>query len=293
MFLSALDPALLIYELEDWVGNEAHCLSRLDALRMHRKMLREHEQPIVTTDDLDAILYGTFPLNPQYKNIAELYDVRRFIFEDLQRAHRVSPQLEKLVTLQPEGITCTHLVTPTVDKVWEALLLGCVAEAIQTSDTVQIITWKEDASGQLPETMTLTVTGESETATYLLPVVWDADSWLTQLAPLDAWPDFQRCVELCFLADPGMRSFERVRERPLPFEWTDRFEKSVGALCQPPLRTALLKALTKTVYGISDTGLHDEPYGDVRRIRVTRAWRIHYQDFGDKIVFDEFGPHDL
>ena len=240
MFLSALDPALLIYELEDWVGNEAHCLSRLDALRMHRKMLREHEQPIVTTDDLDAILYGTFPLNPQYKNIAELYDVRRFIFEDLQRAHRVSPQLEKLVTLQPEGITCTHLVTANGRQ-----SLGGIASWMcgggdpKPATPYKSLPGRKMHPGQLPETMTLTVTGESETATYLLPVVWDADSWLTQLAPLDAWPDFQRCVELCFLADPGMRSFERVRERPLPFEWTDRFEKSVGALCQPPLRTAL------------------------------------------------------
>lgn len=292
MFLSAFDPSLLIYEQDDWNRRSHHCQIRLEALATHRKLMKQHDQRIVMTHAMAAILYGTFPLNPQYKNVAELHDIRRFIWEDLQRAHYISPESPEPVDLSPAGLTCRHLEFPEVEAIWKLLLLGCVEESQRTNFSAQIISWNIDDEVERPTDMVLTILRDTGEEQHLFPLISDELSWATQLAPLDAWPNLRKCIELCFLLDLGMRSFQRVRRTPYDFDWTESFWKSIED-CQPAVRPLVIKAMTKKIYGIQDKGLGDEPFKGIRRFRVTGFWRVHYRELGKRLVFEEFGPHDI
>ena len=104
----------------------------------------------------------------------------------------------------------------------------------------------------------------------------------------------QRCIELHFRTNPGMRDYAEARERPMPFECTDAFWRSVERFCQgEQLRRSLITALTKRAYGILDVSLGDESLGEIRRLRVTDFWRVHYREEGDRLVLEEFGPHSI
>jgi len=145
--------------------------------------------------------------------------------------------------------------------------------------------------------MILTIHGsetEADSRVYHLPLVWDDDSWAIQLVTLEWWPDLSRCVELHFRTNPGMRHYPVAREQPIPFECTDAFWKSVDRFCRDKQkRRSLIEALTKRVYGILDASLGDEPFGEVRRFRVTDFWRVHYREEHDRLVLEEFGPHSM
>ncbi len=297
--LSALDPALLIYDYEDWQARESHCFSRFEALTLHRGMIRQYGQKMAISSSFAGLVYQSFPWSEDYRGINELRDLRQFILEEIQRSEWVDYTGTKVtgeISLQPAGIVCKYVESPEVIDAWEELLCGCVDEVVLTEFDPQIATWETASLREHSGAMLLAIhDSEAEVSTqYNLPLVWDDDSWAMQLVTQDWWPDLQRCVELHFKTSPGMRDYPGVRKQPIPFECADAFCKSVDRYCKDKqLRRFLIEALAKRVYGILDASLHDEPLGDVRRFRVTRFWRVHYREEDDRLVLEEFGPHSI
>lgn len=296
MLLSALDPALLVYEYEDWQARAPHCFSRFEALSLHRRVIREYGQKMAMSYAFAALIHQFFPWN-SYRSIGELRDLRRFFYEDLQKAEYIDTKVAGEASLQPTGIVYEYVESPEVIDAWKQLLCGCVDETVLTEFTPQIATWETPCLRQHSAVMILTIHDfEAETGSrvYHLPLVWDDDSWAIQLATQEWWPDLPRCVELYFRTNPGMRDYPGAGEQPIPFECTSAFLKSVDRLCRDvQLRRSFIKALTKRVCGILDASLGDEPFGEVRRFRVTDFWRVHYREEHDRLVLEEFGPHSI
>ena len=295
MLLSAIDPALLIYEYEDWRARAPHCFNRFEALTLHRGVIRQYDQKMAMSDTFAGLVIQSFPWNENYRSISELRDFRRFILEDLQKVYYVDTEAAREVSLQPTGIVSQYVKVPEVTAAWEELLCGCVDEAVLAEFDPQIATWETASLREHSGPMTLTFhDSEAGTRVYHLPLVWDDDSWAMQLVTQEWWPDLQRCVALHYRTNPGMRDFPGVRAQPRLFECTDAFWKSVNRYCKDgQLRRSLIAALTKKAYGILDASLGDEAFGEMRRFRVTYFWRVHYREEGDRLVLEEFGPHSI
>lgn len=298
MLLSAFDPALMIYQYADWRASEEHCLRRFSALALHRKMTREYGQKVAMSHGLASLILQYFPWSNGYRGISELRDLRHFILEELQKAHYLDPIAPSEADLQPSGIVCQCVDAPEVANSWRELLCACVDEALSGQFDPQIATWETDrlreSGGLLTLRITYADTGGTSQA-LRLPLVWDHQSWAAQLAAQDWLPDLHRSVELCFQANPDMRCYQGVREEPLRFECAPAFSRSVDRYCQEDdaLRHSLITALTKKVYGIRDAGLGDEEFGNVRRFRVTRDFRVHYVKEDEVLVLLEFGHHSI
>lgn len=244
-----------------------------------------------------GLVYQCFPWNGDYRGIKEFRDLRRFILEELQRAYYIDTRVGTEVDLQPNGIVCQYVEAPEVFDTWEELLCSCVDAAVLAEFDPQIATWETPALHDYSTPMILTIHDSEDragTSVHHLPLVWDDDSWATQLVAQEWWPDLQRCVELHFRTNPGMRDYPGVREQPIPFECTDAFWKSANRFCRDKQqRRSLIEALTKRMYGILDASLGDEPFGEVRRLRVTDFWRVHYREEDDRLVLEEFGSHSM
>ena len=245
---------------------------------------------------LIGLIYQFFPWNENYRGISELRDFRQFILEELQRAHYIDTEATFEVDLRPNGVVCEYVEAAEVVDAWKELLCNCVDEAILTEFDPQIATCETDSLREHSEVILTIHDSEAEAGTqvYHLPLVWDDDSWAKQLVTQEWWPDLHRCVELHFSTNRAMRDYAGVREQPIPFEWTSAFWKSVERFCNAEhLRRSLIEALTKRVYGILDASLHDEPFKDIRRFRVTDFWRVHYHEENGRLVLQEFGPHSI
>ena len=296
MLLSAIDPSLLIYNLQDWQSQADHCLARFRALVLHRRMTRDYDQRIVISDLFIAQIYQHFPWK-SFREIYDLRDLRQFIYEDLQRAEIINTEYTQIVNLTPSRITCEYVNNPEIIDSWEKLLCGCVREDASGQFDYQVATWErisicEDLDS--PSLIIKKFENDQCVQTYILPLVWDEDGWINQLNTLEWWPNLHRCVELCFRSHRSLRENVRARETPLHFELTSKFRNSIESYCtNRRLRRSLIKAITKRVYGIIDVGLGDKPFGNMRRLRVTRYWRLLYQDIGDCLILEEFGPHNI
>ncbi len=294
MLLSALDPALLFYKPEDWQARKAHCLDRFHALVLHFRVTREYGQEIAMSGNLEGLIYQFFPWNADFRSISELRDLRNFVLNDMQRVKRIEIKMAGDVELRPAGIACKYTEDPGVIDAWEELLCGCIDE-ISAGFDPQIATWDTPAVRQC-DSMSLTIrdSGEEVDIQYDFPLVWDDDSWAAQLVKQDWWPDLQRCVELEFRTNPGIRYHSMVREQAITFKCSKTFLVSLERFCSSKhLRRSLIEALTKKVYGIRNAGLGDEQIGNIGRFRVTDFWRVHYQMEGDQIMLSEFGSHDM
>jgi hypothetical protein len=250
------------------------------------------------TSDFEALIYNHFPFGEEYRYISELKDFRNLLFQMLTRSplHREAAETLVEVTLEPEEVVCEEIESAEVIEAWKELFCCCLSKAPATHDTL-VATW---SSQSLQEYSGSTIGVEcdplegADTQEYNLPLVWDEDSWATQLVTQQWWPDLQRCVESYFRANPALRNYDGVRDQPIPLRCTREFLKSIEQFCgQEHLRRALVEALTKRVYGILDSGLGDEQFQDKRRFRVTRFWRVHYHWGDNEIVLEEFGPHSI
>ena len=61
MLLSAIDPALLIYQQEHWQTRQPHFFSRIKALTLHRRMIKEYNQQIGISNEIVALVLECFP----------------------------------------------------------------------------------------------------------------------------------------------------------------------------------------------------------------------------------------
>lgn len=294
MLLSALDPALLMYQQEHWQTRQSHFFSRIKALFMHRRIVRKYNQQIAISIELAALVQQFFPWKEDYKNIGELRDLRQFLIEELGRAHYVEKTREAdEITLQPANLTCEHIEALSVIDAWKQLLCACAEQEANSEFDVQVATWERPVNLVDSQSVTVSVDDGTGNEDHHLPLVWDEDSWANRMVSEESWPDLRMCVEHYFQANSGMRNYPHLRLQPIEFEWTDAFWKSVEDFCQPRMRQLLVKAIAKKVYGILDSKLHDEPLGVFRRFRVTSFWRVHYREFGSRIILEEFGEHDI
>lgn len=298
MLLTVLDPALLVYRYADWRVREDHCLRRFAALTLHRRMIREYGQKLAMSDGFAAVIQQCFPWNSDCQGVPELRDLRQFFFHELGRAHYVRTLFSGKADIEPQRVVCQLVEGDDVVACWVKLVCSCVIEAAASDFQPQIGTWDtSDAratSGHVALTIVECDAGGTAIA-YHVPLVWDRDTWASQLATQDWWPDLHRCVEFYFAASPDMRQYRGTRREPLKFECTAAFCKSADRHCREDqsIRRALIKALTKKVHGIQDSGLGDERFRKVRRFRVTGDFRVHYLDEDGVLVLLEFGHHDV
>ena len=294
MLLSALDPALLMYQQEHWQTRQSHFFSRIRALFMHRRIVRRHNQQIAISIELAALVQQFFPWREDYKTIGELRDLRQFLLEELGRAYYVENTREaEEITLQPANLTCEHIDALSVIDAWKQLLCAYAEQEANSEFDVQVATWECPVNLVDSQSVTVSVNDGTGNEDHHLPLVWDEDSWANRMVSEDSWPDLRICVERYFQANSGMKSYPDLRPNPIEFEWTDAFWKSVEDFCQPRMRQLLVKAIAKKIYGILDSKLHDESLGTFRRFRVTSFWRVHYREFGSRIILEEFGEHDM
>ena len=294
MLLSALDPALLVYQQEHWETREAHFFSRIKALAMHRNIIKRDSHQIAISFDIAALIQQFFPWREEYRSIGELRDLRQFMLEELGKAYFIDNTREaNEIILQPANLTCAHVETSSVLDAWKQLLGACAEQETNSEFDVQVATWEDPVHIVNSQSVTVTVNNGTSREDHYLPLVWDEYSWANRLNSQDSWPDLHRCVELYFQANSGMRSHPDVRLHPIEFEWTETFWKSVEDFCQPRMRPLLVKAIAKKVYGILDSKLGDEPLRHFRRFRVTDFWRVHYSQSGNRVVLEEFGEHNM
>ena len=293
MLLTCLDPALLIFQQDQWKTQEADFYARTGALALHRKFVNKHDQQLAMSNKMLAMIHQCFPWNSSYKSISSLRDLRQFILIELGKARIVSSckQADE-IQLQPDDLTCMHLKMSDVMANWKELLVNCIAEELNSECDFQVATWPLPVELTGSEELTVIITCAAQKESHFLPVVYDESSWAKRLVFEDPWPDLQSCVELYFSSSAAMQRYQGVR-RPLRFECTTRFWKSVESLCRLQMRRLLVKAIAKKVYGIPGPGLRDEPFRSARRFRVNDFWRVHYRECGDKIVLEEFGRHDM
>ena len=138
-------------------------------------------------------------------------------------------------SLEPDDLTCQFARI----RCWMPGR-SAASEKKPTEFDTQVATWEAPSSGD-HRALAVVFNNAGGSETHHLPLVWDENSWNGQLAVRDSWPDLQRCVELYFLANPGLRDY------PVS-EWTDGFWKSVGDFCEPKMRGLLVKAIAKRVY---------------------------------------------
>lgn len=294
MLFSVIDPALLIYQREHWNTRQPHVAERIKALTLHRSMIRRYDQQMAMSSELAAMVYQHFPWNSDYRTLGELHDLRQFILEELVRARYVDEAPETVeVSLLPRNLTCEHVDSDLIWRAWKKLLYACVEEEDASEFDSQVATWETPIHTSNSQSIMVTVKEGDGSADHYLPLVWDESTWASRLSSQDPWPDLEKCVELYFKSNPAMQCHPMARNHPIPFECTSHFWRSVEHFCAPQLRVLLVKAITKKVYGILDPKLHDEPLGGIRRFRVTTFWRVHYRQFSDRLVLDEFGEHNM
>jgi hypothetical protein len=297
MLLAALDAALLVYSYDHWRSRVWHCLERCGALVQHYKVIREYGQGLAMSRDFAALVYESFPWNEDYRGIGELRDLRQFIIVELQKAYYVDGEVDGLASVEPDAALYHGVEDPIVVEVWKRLLCGCVDESVLEEFEPLVATWESESLEECTEVV-LTIDadggGERGTEVYNLPLVWDRDGWVVHLATQEWWPDLHRCVELHHATNRGIQDHPEALDNPLSFGWSRGFSKSLLRFCtEGHLRERLVEALTKRVYGVLDGSLGDEPFGGMRRFRVTDFWRVHYRQEEGRLILQEFGPHDI
>lgn len=295
MLISILDPALLFYKLADWQNQEEHCYHRLGALALHSQTVQKYGQKMAMSDDLKDLMFRSFPWDGISQRIGGLHDLLNFMLHDLQTvADTIVTKRVAAIELEPAGVICEHVEKQEIIDAWEELLCSCM-DATDSYESL-IATWETLAVCKC-KSVNLTIHNPDSRPDdqYDIPLVWDDDSWATQLVEQDWWPDLQKCVELEFKTNHGIRNHQEVREQPIPFEFGEEFYPSLDRFCtDDSLRRSLVEALTRKVYGIPVGRQRDKPIeGNKWRLWVTYSWRIHYRPEDDRIVFLKFGPHRI
>lgn len=292
MLISVLDAALIFYKLADWRHEEDHCFHRFEALALHSQTVQEYGQRIAMSDDLESLMYSSFPWDAASQGIGRLRDLMNFMLQDMQRAkYIVDTRVFAAIELEPAGVLCEHVEKPEIINAWEELLCSCM-DAADPYESL-IATWDTPAVCECRSVnLTMHDLDIGSDGQYDIPLVWDDDSWAVQLAKQDWWPDLQRCVELKFKTRYITHSM--ARKQPVPFECSSRFLRSLDQIRDDKqLQDDIVEALTKTVYGIHDTGLGYEIIRGTVRFRVTESRRVHGRMANGKLILEEFGGHRI
>ncbi len=292
MLISVFDPALLFYRLSDWQHEEEHCFHRFEALAVHSQIMQEYGQRMAMSDDLESLIYSSFPWDAASQGIGKLRDLRNFMLQDMQTAKCiVDTMVFAAVELEPVAVLCEHVEESEVIDAWKELLCSCVATA-DSRESV-IATWGTPAVCEC-KSVNLTIHGPDSGPDnqYDIPLVWDDDSWATQLVEQDWWPDLQKCVELKFKT--RYITHPMAKGRPVPFECSNKFLRSLNQIHDDKqLQSSLIEAITKAVYGIHDKGLGYKEIGEIIRFRRTKSQRVHGRMENGKLILEKFEGHRI
>jgi hypothetical protein len=292
--LTALDPTLLIYSPAALNWSTETNTSRLDALLLHRRMMRKYGLKLVMSAPLAAVIQTAFPWNADARGVPAWRDLRTFLLRDLEQALYVELVENRTVELLPEEATCSAEGSATALATWRQLL-GAFVEGATANGWRPHVGSSSEVSGSHGSVLVRVedVAGEV-VAEATVPVLKNESDWGQHLASHDWWPDVARCVELHFLASPALQTHNTRREQPFDLEVSTGFQRSLRRHCQSTdLRRAVIEALTKVAWGINDEGLGLEWMDTTLRFRVTLYWRIHASLSGTLLTLEQFGPHDM
>ena len=294
MLCTAIDPDLLVFRREHWESLSDHLIERFRILTLHRGVITERGHKLLMSHHLWGLLYQHFPWDVDGKRIGSLRDFRQFVIEDLSKSCFIEHDIaDDDVELRPDGVTCTMVNDEEIEAAWTKLLGASASDETLSEREVLVATW--DSCGRLRESPTLTVVLSDGEATneIFFSLVWDEASWSEQIVTLDHWPDISMCVEQYFEEHMNNAGVWNAAQTRLSVECTEGFWNSVQRRCSPEMRDRLIKAVAKKVYGVYGESLGDEKLPNFRRFRVDRFWRVHYQQFDNQIVLEEFGQHDM
>lgn len=298
MILTVIDPALLVYDFEDLDAGRSCCIERLDALTNHREVIKKYSLRIAVSASFVDFILSLFPWRQSGNNM--LRDLREFTLFDLQKAYYVDTDEDVELEISPEGILCQHVECQNLVDAWHQTLVGCINAANSNQFTPNIATWACPSIVPLIEliiVVPIAVQTDKARHGYSVPLVWDNESWASQLVNEDWWPDLHLMVELTFITNTAIRKHPHTRAKPIDFDCSDRFWQSANSFCcEDCTRRSLVKALTKLIYGLRDKGLGWEPVkgrSGIYRFKVTRSARVHCHMEGEKVIIDEIGPHGI
>lgn len=297
MLLNIFDPALLVYRYQDLANQLHHCFTRLEALTLHRQMIRQWGLQTAMSQALISLLWQHFAQSTPHGN--QLHDLRDFMFQDMQRATIIDVQDQTpQPTLSPPSILCGCVQDNNVVQAWLGLVSACLNNPPHTNCSPQIPTWRSHEVTHWPQVITVIVANSdapSPSQPSPIPLVWDEDSWFSQLAAISWWPDLEKCVQVHMKTNQAIRTHPCCTDSPLPFTCEPPFLDSLARYCSSKqLQRQLVKALTKLVYGVHDAGLGLERMQQQKlRFRVSDFWRVHGRDQNGQLILDMFGPHDI
>ena len=279
-----------MYDEVDLYNRQSHASERLQALSIHRRFVKEYGITVVVSSELIALVFQQSCWNSKSGNFR---DLKTLLTQDLIKASYLDEDVEGSLSLSPSELTCRRVQDARIEEAWIKLLASVIEPGCLSSSDIYVATWPKAVQTLGATFLDILIGGNTRRKSRSLLLVWDETSWIERLASRDFWPDLKRCVDLYFLSDHGMRQHPQALRKPVAFECTRGFIRSVNELCDSSTRRALIKALSKRVYGIHDASLRDESFKRIRRFRVTDFWRVHYRSVGSSIVLEEFGPHNM
>jgi len=303
MYLSVIDPDLLVYDPQDFEFEASKtgitsAVTRMDALSLHRKMIREYDFRIAITQAFFGAIMEKFPWN--VKDDYNFRDFKNFILQDLsRRTYYVDPVEFKELVITPSGVVCNCVECASTINTWEQLLIGCAENVKSNSFKSNVATWDNPNAGCSQEDSITIEYSDDQKAhiVYIFPTVNNENNWYRYLAGLDWWPDLRICVRLFWKTELYYNVHQNVYDKPISFECSTRFLSRLEQLCTDnAIRERLIHQLTKLLYGIRDEGLGHEPIKGRTghyRFRISGSMRVHYFKSRGCIILDNIGPHDL
>jgi hypothetical protein len=280
----AFDPALLLYDAQEWLRHEPHCDRRMEALIEHRDTCARLGGQVALTQELQIVFTQQFPWNA-HARVPQVRDLVRIVMDDLQRARFVQATDAAQTSVSELGALCQFVDMSVVAGPWKGLLGGLVKD----DQRAVVATW----TASEPPALRVRAVSADGSHSGELPIVWNAAGWAQQMGSASLWPDLTACVALFVEKDQAWRALTKART-PRALHYSDSF---VG-LAERELpsdsdRGKLIKCLAKLMFNQRDEGLHDESVRDFRRCRVTISRRLHYRETGDVIQLLKVGPHRL
>ena len=292
MFQTTIDPDLLIYQEQQWRSDNVQCLLRLQALTNHRRFIAANGLQILISNEIAHFVYCTFPWNNDFGIVAELQDLKVFLYNDLASAKFIDARVQaNTINLDPPDLTCVDTGITEIAAAWRKMLCVCVEVEEESEMEFVIATWNRPHKNQDRSSLTILIDKRCGVSEHLIPLAKSEENWVSRVDCLEYWPDIERCVQHYFAVN--YENLNRYRGDFSGLGWTDKFMESVMRHCENYLRIKLIRAITKKFYGITDGSLRDEVFKSHRRFRVDYSWRVHYRQIGDRIILDEFGSHDM
>ena len=176
MFFTLLDPSLLFYEQEEWEEKKNNFCQRLEVLGLHVEMIKKYDQKVATTIEFSELITTSFPWNAI--KIPEVYDLRRYIFDNLPKYFEYISVKNKLVNIeQEEEVLFKYVKNKKVIKEWLFLLFSCINSKSFIVVKSQIATRHVNSFSNNKVHFSINDTETEKKEICVFPIVWNEASW--------------------------------------------------------------------------------------------------------------------